>query len=242
MIVNSLELTQQLLAFTLAQDKNALLSLLKKYGVDVPNNPSDREITVAVLLASTKSPAFKADLAKVLSNEASKAKEVYSSFVGSDSDFGFTGIDDFSFTGIEEFENLFGSKKRKEQTGTVATPKPATPKLTAAQKRESRITDTNPQGKTGAGLFWQNLTRSFTDQQTLSNLLNTGLTALNNKAASKSNELAFQSNLITQQADEQRQLLSQSQKPKSSALVWVAVGVGVLALGGIIYFIAKRNK
>lgn len=232
-MINSVELTQQLLAFTLAQDKNALLSLLKKYGVEVPNNPSDREITVAVLLASSKSPAFKNDLANLLTKEGAKAKEAFSSFVGGSTDFGFTGIDDFAFTGGEDFFSLT-AEERKAKRATATAKK--------EEQRKLRVTEANPKGKTGAGMFLQNLFGAVTDQQTLSNLLNTGLTSLNNKAAAKSNELAFQSNLITAQADQQRQLLADTQKPKSNALVWVAVGVGVLALVGIIYFVVKRKK
>jgi hypothetical protein len=243
MAVNSLQVAQNMLSYTVAQDRRSLLNLLSKYGIEVPNNPSDREITVAVLMASGKSPAFKNDLTTLLTKNVEKAADEYSSFVGGESDFGFTGIDDFSFTGIEEFQNLGGLFKKKDKTGTTpTTTKVKTPKPTKVDTRAPRITDDNPKGKTGFGIFLQNLGRSLTSEETINNALNAGLTTLNNRTATRQNEISNQANYIAEQADLQRREQLRLQQPKTSAVTWVLVGVGVLALVGIVYFVARKKK
>ncbi len=103
MAVNAQEAVRNMISYTVVTDKNSLVKLLERNGVQMPSNPSDREVTASVLLASAKSPNFKSELSTLLTNKVPKAGSDFASFVGDGTDFGFTGIDDFSFTGADEF-------------------------------------------------------------------------------------------------------------------------------------------
>lgn len=221
---NQVLAVQNLLAYTLVQDRNSLLSLLERNGVKIPTNAKDTEVTMAVLMASSKSQNFKNELIKLLSSKVKKAASEFSSFVGDSTDFGFTGLDDFSFTGIDDFA----------MTGNGFV------NATATERRAARVTAENPQGKSGVGLFFQNLAKSATSQDTLNAGLNIGLTAINNKVSGKQNALQTEANTITQRQDEVRQTLSKPAKG-SNTLTYVFVGVGILALGAIIYFVVKKK-
>jgi hypothetical protein len=157
MAINAAEATQNMIAYTLVEDKGSLKSLLERNGVQMPSNCSDKEITIATLTASSKSPNFKSELAKLLTKKAKKVGDEFSNFVGDSSDFGFTGIDDFSFTG--GLTPTFASNLSQAST------KPSLP-----TKQQGRISATNPKGKSGIGLFFQNLGRSLASEDTI-NLL-----------------------------------------------------------------------
>ncbi len=221
MAINAAEAAQNMIAYTVVEDKGSLKSLLERNGVQMPSNCSDKEITVATLTASAKSPNFKNELAKLLTKKVKKANQDFANFVGDSSDFGFTGIDDFSFTGIEEFVGAPANEK-------------------AAARKAARVSATNPQGKSGIGLFLQNLGKSLASEDTINAGLNIGLTAINNKVAGKQNALQSEATVITQKQDEVRQSLAQA-PAGSKTLTYVFVGVGVLALIGVIYFVAKKK-
>jgi hypothetical protein len=226
MAMNSTEVVQNLLAYTVVQDKGSLKSLLERNGVEMPSNCSDKEITIATLKASSKSPNFKNELVKLLSKNVRKAKTDFSSFVGDSNDFDFTGMEGFGFTGIDDFG----------ANGTSTTSKP-----TSSTKKQARVSATNPQGKTQAGLFLQNLAKGIFSEDTINSGLNIGLTAINNKVAGRQNALQSEATVITQRQDEVRQTLSQPTKG-SKTLTYVFVGVGILALIGVVYFVAKKKK
>ena len=227
MAINAAEAAQNMIAYTIVEDKGSLKSLLERNGVQMPSNCSDKEITIATLTASSKSPNFKSELAKLLTKKAKKVGNEFSNFVGDSSDFGFTGIDDFSFNG--GLTPTFASNLSQAST------KPSLP-----TKQQGRISATNPQGKSGIGLFFQNLGRSLASEDTINAGLNIGLTAINNKVAGKQNVLQGEAALITQKQDEVRQSLAQTPKG-GKTLTYVFVGVGVLALIGVVYFVAKKK-
>jgi hypothetical protein len=229
MAINAAEAAQNMIAYTVVEDKGALKSLLERNGVEMPSNCSDKEITIATLTASSKSPNFKSELAKLLTKKAKKAGDEFSNFVGDSTDFGFTGIDDFSFTG--GLTPTFTSNLSQAS---------ATPKPSLSTKKQSRVSATNPQGKSGVGLFFQNLGRSLASEDTINAGLNIGLTAINNKVAGKQNVLQNEAASITQKQDEVRQTLAQTPKG-GKTLTYVFVGVGVLALIGIVYFVSKKK-
>lgn len=229
MAINSAEAAQNMIAYTVVDDKGSLVRLLERNGVQMPSNPSDSSVTMAVLTASSKSQNFKNELANLLTKKAKKASDDFSNFVGDSTDFGFTGIDDFSFTG--GLTPTFTSNLSKATTTTPSK---------SAQRQASRVSATNPQGKTGVGLFLQNLGRSLSSEDTINSGLNIGLTAINNKVAGKQNALQNEATVITQKQDEVRQSLAQA-PAGSKTLTYVFVGVGVLALGAIIYFVAKKK-
>lgn len=229
MAINSAEAAQNMIAYTVVDDKGSLVRLLERNGVQMPSNPSDSSVTMAVLTASSKSQNFKNELANLLTKKAKKASDDFSNFVGDSTDFGFTGIDDFSFTG--GLTPTFTSNLSKAASTTPSK---------AAQRKAARVSATNPQGKSLVGLFFQNLGKSAASEDTINAGLNIGLTAINNKVGGRQNAIQQEATLITQKQDEVRQSLAQA-PAGSKTLTYVFVGVGVLALGAIIYFVAKKK-
>jgi hypothetical protein len=227
MAINAAEAAQNMIAYTVVEDKGSLKSLLERNGVQMPSNCSDKEITVATLTASAKSPNFKNELAKLLTKKVKKANQDFANFVGDSTDFGFTGIDDFSFIG-----------PTPQFTQQITATSTSVPK--SKQRQQARVSATNPQGKSGIGLFLQNLGRSLSSEDTINAGLNVGLTAINNKVAGRQNALQTEATVITQKQDEVRQSLAQAPSG-SKTLTYVFVGVGVLALVGVIYFVAKKK-
>lgn len=219
MAINATEAARNYLAYAVVRDKNSLVKLLERNGVQMPNNPSDKEVTIAVLMASSKSQNFKNELSNLLSKQVENAGQEFKSFVGDNTDFGFTGIDDFSFTGSEDFYS--GTAEDK------------------AAKKVARVTADNPKGKTGLDLFFQNVGRSLASQDTINSGLQIGLSSINNKVQNRSNALQSEASIIIDRQDAIRR--EAAAKPKSDVTTWVFVGVGVLALGAIIYLIAKKK-
>ena len=232
MAINAQDVARQLISYAVVTDKNGLVKLLERNGIQMPNNPSDSEVTVAVLAASGKSQTFKNDLAKYLTIQADKAAKSETNFVGDSTDFGFTGIDDFSFTGGEDFFNATAAEKAAKKAA-AATAK--------ATKRESRVSETNPQGKTGFGLFLQRIGQGLTSQDTVNAGINLGLTAINNRIQGRSNAVQQEAVVLTQQQDQLRQQITTQKKAGLSTTSWVFIGIGVIALGGIIFYIAKKK-
>jgi hypothetical protein len=224
MNTNATQIVQNLLGFSILKDKNSIISVLKRNGIQIPPKATDNQIIKATLLSSSRSSNFKSDLSKILQKNAKKIASSYKGFVGDSNDFGFTGIDDFSFTGYDDFVNAPGDAAAKREA-----------------KRQARVSATNPQGKTQAGLFFNNLAKGLISEDTINSGINIGLTAINNKMAGKQNALQNEATVITQRQDEVRQTLSQPTKG-SKTLTYVFVGVGILAIIGVVYFVAKKKK
>lgn len=222
--INAQQTTRTLIAYTLSTDKGALVGLLRRNGIEVPSNASDKEITVATLKA-LKSPSFKSDMNSLLGRKVSNAAQDFASFTGIDD---FAGLDD-----LGAYFNAIGISPSTAQSIAQSVPKKQTGKA-------SRVSATNPQGKTGVGLFLQNLGKSLGSQETINAGLNVGLTALNNRVQGQSNNLNQEANQIIQQSDSITRNLPNAAK-KNNTLTYVFVGVGVLALLGIVYFVAKKK-
>jgi len=194
---------------------------LERNGVQLPMNPSDKEVTVAVLAASGKSQNFKNELSKLLTSKVSQAADDYTQFVGDSSDFGFTGIDDFSFTGSDDFFSVNGDK---------------------AAKKSARVTEANPKGKTGFGLFLQNVGKSLASEDTINAGINVGLTSINNRIQNKQNALQQETVLLSQRQDELRQQLpAGAVKSGIGTTGIILIVVGVLAIGATVYFVTKKK-
>jgi len=69
MAVNAQEAVRNMISYTIVTDKDSLVRLLERNGVQMPNNPSDKEVTASVLLASAKSPNFKKELSSLLTSK-----------------------------------------------------------------------------------------------------------------------------------------------------------------------------
>lgn len=226
MAVNAQEAVRNMISYTVVTDKDSLVRLLDRNGVQLPSNPSDSEVTASVLLASAKSSNFKKELTNLLTSKVPQAGSDFASFVGDSSDFGFTGIDDFSFTGGDEFFSATAQEKAAAK----------------AVKKTSRITETNPQGKTGIGIFFSNLGKAIASPDTINAGLNIGLTAVNNKIQGKSNALQQETVILTEKQDQIRQDLAAAGKPVGGKFpTWGWVVLGLAVVGGVIYAVTRKK-
>jgi len=238
MSINTSQVVNEALSYAVVTDKSGLVSLLERNGIQMPNNPSDNEVTTAVLMANASSGTFRNDLATFLSKKLSKATDELG-FTGVN--FGFTGLDDFGFNGNEDgFQNILGLGKKST---TPTTPK--APKLTAAQKKTARVTADNPQGKTKVGLALASvgnaLKDTLLDQENINAGLQIGLQAMANKTQAKQNALQTQALQLQETQDALRQNLPNAGQ-KSNTMTYVWVGVGVLAVAVLGFVIYKRTK
>jgi hypothetical protein len=228
MAINASEAVRNSISYTLATDRNSLIRLLERNGVQVPQNPSDNEVVALVLISSAKSPNFKSELSKLLTGKLQQSASDYAEFVGGQSDFGFTGIDDFSFVGEEDFFSQ--------------TAEPSAKKVRKAAQQQKKITAAKAGEKTGFGKFLQNLGASLSSPETINSGLNIGLTAVNNRIQTRSNAVQQETAAITQKSDEIKNELAQKKGGRGMGTgTIVLIGVGVLALVGIIYFVAKKK-
>ena len=229
MALNALETAKELISYAVVTDKNGLVKLLERNGIELPNNPSDNEVTVAVLMANQKSGVFRNELKKYLVGLVPDVAN-YTTELGGN--MNFTGTDDFSFTaGDDEFFN--------------ATAKAPKVKPTAVQARALRISDTNPTGKTKAGLALASIGDFFkTNILTKDNInagVQIGLTSLANKTQTQQNAVTAQSLELQNYQDSLRQQLPNAAK-KSNTMLYVWIGVGVLAVGVLGYVLYKSYK
>lgn len=252
MSINASQFVNEALSYAVITDKRGLVSILERNGIQMPNNPSDNEVTTAVLMANASSGTFRNDLATFLGNKLPKATEDLS-FTGGN--FGFTGIDDFSFTGGEGVleSNFLGIGKgngflglgKKGSTATPTTPKVVAPKLTAAEKKAARVTTDNPQGKTQVGLLLAQiggaLKDTVLDKDNINAGLQIGLQSMANKTQAQQNALQTQAAQLQATQDELKANLPGG-GTKSNTMTYVWVGVGVLAVSVLGFLIYKRTK
>lgn len=239
MALSAIDVTTGLLSYAVVTDKASLVKLLERNGVSMPQNPSDREVTTAVLMASGKSSNFKDELAKFLSTKAKTASQEFASFTGGE--FGFTGIDDIAFTGWETFKNAPGDLPRAS-AGLSASPalaiKPVSVPTAALTPKTSAAA---PKGKTGVGKVLGWLGANVFTQENVNAGVQIGLTQLNNKSQGKANQIQAQTNQLISQQDDIRNNPNLGGKKGMSTMAWVGIGVGVIALVGIIYYFAKKK-
>ena len=238
MAVSALEVTEEALAYALVTDKNGLEKLLKRNGVVVGNNPSDKEVTIAVLMASARSTNFKDELADFLTGKVKEAGETLS-YIGDSQFFDFTGIDDFEFTGSEDFFNSNG-KTAAEKAAEAAAKRTAAAQAAAAKKK-GRITADNPKGKTGVGLLLANIGKSLSSQDTINAGLQIGLSKIGSKTQSSANDINRQALDLQEKADDLKANMGKPSK-KTSATTFIIIGAGVLVAITAIYLIVKAKK
>jgi hypothetical protein len=225
--LNAIETARELISYAVVTNKDGLIKLLDRNGIQMPTNPSDNEVTVAILMANSKSGVFRNELQKYLASLVPEVSE-YASFLGSSS-LGFTGTDDFSFTAADGFYNADGDV-------------PAL-KLTAAQQK--RVTATNPTGKSKVGVALQSVGNFFkTNVLTPENInagIQIGLTSIANKTQSKQNQVNAEALQLQNYQDTLRQQLPNAAK-KSNTMLYVWIGVGVLAVGVLGFVLYKQYK
>ena len=220
MALNALETAKELISYAVVTDKNGLVKLLERNGIELPNNPSDNEVTVAVLMANQKSGVFRNELKKYL---VGLVPEVANYTMELGGDMNFTGTDDFSFTaGDDNFYNA-----------------------TAIEKKNLRVTATNPTGKTKTGVALASIGSFFKDNILTKDNINAGvqigLTSLANKTQTQQNAVTAQSLQLQNYQDTLRQQLPNAAK-KSNTMLYVWISVGVLAVGVLGFVLYKSYK
>ena len=244
MALDALEITRSLLAYQVVNDKGSLVRLLKRNGVDVPENASDTELTSAALFASGKSANFKKELAALLSGNAKTAGDNFSSFVGQE--MGFTGLDDFSFTGMEGFENQTGNLPRTTsgvRTSAIPAIKPVAVPTAALTPKTGAAA---PKGKTGAGKVLSSIGNFFKQnvltKENVDSAVQIGLTKINTQTQNKANRIAQEGIVIQQYQDDIRNQQGSKGKAGLSTGAWIGIGLGVAAIVGIAIYFSTRKK
>jgi hypothetical protein len=247
MAVSALQVTEEAIAYSLVTDKNGLVRLLKRNGVVIGNNPSDKEVTIAVLMSSAKSTNFKNELSDYLTGKVKEAGETLS-FIGGSEYFGFTGIDDFEFTGGgEEFYNIFGLGKKKDPAAAAAAAQASAAKRTAAAqaaaaKKQGRVTAENPKGKSGVGLLLANIGKSLSSQDTINAGVQIGLSKIGSKTQSSANDINAQALALQEKADDLKKNANLPPSEKTSATTYIIIGAGVLVAITAVYLFVKSKK
>jgi len=225
------DITKDMIAYTMVVDKQSIKSLLRRNGIDLPSSASDKETIVAVLLASSKSPAFNSELLSILSKNSSKIKSDYASFAGNQFEIG-TETDKMMFTGSKDFYNQIGYIDPKFGQGVSA----AATKASLSEQNPVKTSGTKTKGK-----FFDWVKTNILTEENINAGLQLGMTALNNKMQKKQNQVQYEAADISQR---QQELLSQQgQKPSPSFNVTTVavVVVSVAIVGGIIYYFAKKK-
>ena len=230
--LSALDATRSLIAYAVVNDKKSLIKLLKRNGVEMADNASDQEVTAAVLVASAGSDNFKKELSKLLANQAVTSADTFSSFAGGEDMFGFTGIDDFmSSNGREKtFKDPFANLK----------PPPA-PKISAVPTAAV----VKPKEKTGAGkalaAIGTFLKENVLTKDNIEAGVQIGLTKLNTKTQQKANQVAQETSVIQQYQDDIRNSQGRAAAKGLSTGTWIAIGVGAVALIGIIVYVTTKK-
>jgi hypothetical protein len=251
-----------MLAYTLANDKTSLRKLLVRNGISVPSDATDKELTTAILIASSKSNVFKAELAALLSSKIDQVNSEYSSFVGGQFDIG-TQEDQTMFTGSQNFFNATGkpaslgiqnlkkdilNTQKKDKTKKPKTPKqPREPREPRERKglfsglfsrnedEDEKDYDSEPKQK---GRVWSWLGENVFTKENINNGINMGLTALNNKIQEKRNQVDIESSLIAEKQDE---IINDKGKASGISIGTIVLIIGGVALvGGMIYYFTKK--
>jgi hypothetical protein len=230
MTINANEITKDLIAYAMVYDKQSLKNLLKRNGISVPVNFTDKEIIMATLLASSKSPVFKNELSEYLSKTGQKLQKDYNSFVGGQFDIG-TQADNMMFTAEKDFYNQIGNLNPQTIAGINAAAK-------AAQLPSKPVSTKAPKEK---GKFFQWFSANVLTPDNINAGIQLGLTSLNSKIQKKNNDVIYETSDITQRQNEL--LALQSQKPKASFNVTTIaiVLVSVAIVGGVVYYITKKK-
>jgi LPXTG-motif cell wall-anchored protein len=246
MALNAPQAVRELISYTIVTDKQSLVKLLERNGVSLPSDPSDKEVTIATLMASAKSPNFKKELAKLLTKKVPEAGEAFSNLVGSSADFGFTGVDDLGFTGVDDYANVSGgmiqpigglAPKKDLSVGTLnIKPQP----LTAQQLTSGVQTQ---KGRTAVGGILASIGKFFKDnvltQENINTGLQLGLTTINNKVQSKQNAVQGEALILQQQQDQMRNDLGKRAGVSTNTIIIAVVGVAII--GAAIYVLTKKK-
>ena len=255
-MASATQTVQELISYTIVTDKSSLVSLLKRNGIVLPSNASDKEVTHAVLIANGKSVTFRDDLTKLLGKKLPVAGEHFASFAADNRDWGFTGLDDFKSTAGLDWGEFTGGRNKKSKNftggdGFFNAGGSVSDKIFAAGQTSGNIVSNSPSGKaasgkTGAGKalssVWDFLKTNVLTQENINAGIGIGLQSLANKQQKDANSTTQTAQqLQVQQQEMQKQLALNPPPKKSNTTTYVLIGVGALALIGVVYLIAKKK-
>ena len=241
---------QELISYSIVSDKQGVINLLRKNGVKLPQNPSNKDVTTALLVANKKSAMFKNELAKYLTDKVKGAGETFSNIVGNSQDFGFTGVDDVTymkgFTGIDDFNAFTGWDDYQSADGKVTTSdlikkanyKPKGLPITSATSATSATSGSAKTGTT-VGNFFRWINANVITKDNVNAAIQYGLTKQNQKLAEKDNALAEQALILQQQ---QSDMTNKGVKAGVSGTTILYISIGVIALVGVGFIIYKSKK
>ena len=234
MALDNKKVAEELISYTIVTDRNSIINLLKRNGVKLSENPSNSEITVAVLVANSKSPSFKNDLAKLLSSKVQEAGESFSNIVGNDQDFGFTGVDDvtyfpnvYSFTGMDDYKNVQGELLPGISSGINAAVAANQPK---------------PKTKVGSVLasVGSFLKTNVLTKENINAGVQVGLNKLNTDTLARQQNLQLQQLQLEAQQSQMSSALGRSKGASSNTILYVIIGL--VAIAGIGFVVYKQTK
>jgi len=229
---------QELISYSIVSDKQGVVNLLRRNGIKLPSNPSDKDVTMALLVANKKSAMFKNELAKYLTDKVKDAGETFSNIVGNSQDFGFTGVDDVTympnFTGIDDFNCFTGWDDYNAITGL--TPSTVSGINTAVAKKKQA--DSSKTGTT-VGNFFRFINKNVITKENVNAAVQYGLSKQNQKLAERDNALAEQALILQQQ---QADMTNRGVKAGVSGTTILYISIGVIALVGIGFVIYKQKN
>jgi hypothetical protein len=239
---------QELISYSIVSDKQGVVNLLRRNGIKLPSNPSNADVTMALLVANKKSAMFKNELAKYLTDKVKDAGETFSNIVGNSQDFGFTGVDDVTympnFTGIDDFNSFTGWDDYNCFTGlgdfknALGDLSPSTIKGINTAVDKKKQADAKKTGTT-VGNFFRWINTNVITKDNVNAAVQYGLAKQNQKLAEKDNALAEQSLILQQQ---QADMTNKGVKPGITGTTILYISVGVIALVGIGFLIYKSKK
>ena len=229
---------QELISYSIVSDKQGVVNLLRRNGIKLPSNPSDKDVTMALLVANKKSAMFKNELAKYLTDKVKDAGETFSNIVGNSQDFGFTGVDDVTympnFTGIDDFNCFTGWDDYNAITGL--TQSTVSGINTAVEKKKQA--DSSKTGTT-VGNFFRFINKNVITKENVNAAVQYGLSKQNQKLAERDNALAEQALILQQQ---QADMTNKGVKAGVSGTTILYISIGVIALVGIGFVIYKQKN
>lgn len=193
---------QEAIGLAVLNDKDVLISLLRKNGASIDDSISDKDLIKVTYLAIAKSNGFKKDFSNYL--------------VGSFSEETANYVDE------EDFFNQTGKEKREAK------------KTKRTEKRQEK-------GGSTVGLAL----RKVGTEENISSLVNAGLGVLSNKLTSKADKQSIQAATeLAAKRSEQALAEAQLQEKKAQSKKWIVpvAIVGVLLIGGIVYFVTRKKK
>lgn len=252
---NAVVLTRDLLSYTILTDKKSVIDLLNKNGITLSQNATDSQVSIASLIASSKSPNFKSELIDLLASKTDSAKNTFQNFSGDNDFYGFTGIDDLAFTGSDDFwKNAFGiSNLMAKDLGNAVKGASSENKFNKQFKIASKnsINTVSSSKERGAintvssskdrGSFWKGigsfLKENILTKDNINQGLRIGLTSIDNKIQSQQNAVQQEALALQEVQDSMQRDLQNKNKPNKLFLI-----IGVVAGLGIIGYLIFKKK